>query len=88
MALEKVITNDRIEIVGDYRLIHIRTKTAVLEDGVELSSSYHRNVIAPGDDVSGETTEIQDIAATVHTQAVIDAYAAHLAAQAQEPEAE
>jgi len=81
MALEKVITNDRIEIVGDFKHIQVRTKTAVLEDGVELSSSYHRHVIAPGDDVSGETTEVQDIAATVHTQAVIDAYAAHIAAQ-------
>ena len=81
MALEKVITNDRIEIVGDFKHIQVRTKTTVLEDGVELSSSYHRHVIAPGDDVSGETTEVQDIAATVHTQAVIDAYAAHIAAQ-------
>lgn len=86
MALEKVTTDDRIEIIGDYKMIQIRTKTAVLEDGVELSSSYHRRVISPGDDVSGETTEIQDIAATVHTQAVIDAYAAHQAAQ--EPDSE
>jgi len=83
MALEKVIANDRIEIVGDFKHIQVRTKTAVLEDGVELSASYHRHVIAPGDDVSGETTEVQDIAATVHTQAVIDAYAAHIAAQEQ-----
>jgi hypothetical protein len=83
MALEKTVTNDMIELVGEFRLIQVRTKTAVLEDGVELSSSYHRHVIAPGDDVSGETTEVQDIAATVHTQAVIDAYAAHLAAQEQ-----
>jgi len=81
MALEKVISEDKIEIVGDFKILQIRTKTAVMEDGVELSSSFHRHTIAPGADVSGESAEVQAIAAAVHTQAVKDAYAAHLAAQ-------
>ena len=44
MALSKVITQDKIEIVGDFKAVQVRTKTAVLEDGVELSSSFHRAI--------------------------------------------
>ena len=81
MALEKIITQDRIEIVGDYKHIQVRTKTAVMEDGVELSASYHRHSIAPDADITGESAEVQAICNAVHTQAVKDAYAAHLASQ-------
>ena len=81
MALEKVISEDKIEIVGDFKILQIRTKTAVMEDGVELSSSFHRHTIAPGDDVSGESAEVQAIAAAVHTAEVIAAYEAHVASQ-------
>jgi len=52
MALEKVITEDKIEIVGDYKTVQVRTCTKVLEDGVELSSGYHRHVITAGQDYS------------------------------------
>jgi len=83
MALTKEVAVDKIEIVGDYKHVQVRTATRVLEDGVVLSSSYHRHVVAPGDDISGETQEVQDICNAVHTQAVKDAYAAHLAAQAE-----
>ena len=79
MALEKVISEDKIEIVGPYKMVQVRTKTAVMEDGVELSSSFHRHTIAPGADVSGESTEVQAIAAVVHTAEVIAAYQAHVA---------
>lgn len=81
MALEKVISEDKIEIVGDFKILQIRTKTAVMEDGVELSSSFHRHTIAPGDDVSGESAEVQAIANAVHTAEVIAAYQAHVASQ-------
>ena len=81
MALEKIILQDRIEIVGDYKHIQVRTKTAVIEDGVELSSAYSRHVVAPDADITGESAEVQAICNAVHTQAVKDAYAAHLAAQ-------
>jgi hypothetical protein len=80
MALEKIISQDRIEIVGDYKHIQVRTKTAVIEDGVELSSAYSRHVVAPNDDITGESAEVQSICNAVHTQAVKDAYAAHVAA--------
>ena len=81
MALEKVISEDKIEIVGPYKMVQVRTKTAVIEDGVELSSSFHRHTIAPGADVSNESAEVQAIAAAVHTAEVIAAYQAHVAAQ-------
>ena len=81
MALEKITTEDKIEIVGSYKHIQVRTKTAIVEDGVEISASYHRHVIAPTDDVSAESVEVQAIAAAVHTADVKAAYEAHLAAQ-------
>jgi len=81
MALEKIISQDRIEIVGDYKHIQVRTKTAVIEDGVELSSAYSRHVVAPDADITGESAEVRAICNAVHTQAVKDAYAAHLEAQ-------
>jgi len=74
MALTKEITQDKIEVVGEYRHIQIRTKTAVMEDGVELSSGYHRHVVVAGQDYSNESAEVQAICAAVHTDAVIAAY--------------
>jgi len=82
MALTKVVTQDKIEIVGDYKHVQVRTKTAVMEDGVELSSGFHRYVVSAGDDYSAESTEVQAICAAVHTDAVVAAYAAHLEASA------
>jgi hypothetical protein len=78
MALEKVITEDKIEIVGDYKHVQVRTKTAVMEDGVELSSGYHRHVVVAGQDYSNESAEVQAICAILHTDAVIAAYNASL----------
>ena len=74
--LEKVITQDKIEVCGEYRAIQVRTKTAVMEDGVELSAGYHRHVITAGDDYSNESAEVQAICAAVHTPEVIAAYQA------------
>lgn len=76
MALGKVISEDKIEVVGEYRLVQVRTKTAVMEDGVELSSGFHRHVVQPGDDYSSQSTEVQAICAAVHTPEVIAAYQA------------
>ena len=78
MALEKVITEDKIEIVGKFKAVQVRTKTAVMEDDVELSSSYQRHVITAGQDYSNESTEVQTICAVVHTDAVVEAYQAFL----------
>ena len=74
MALEKVVTEDKIEIVGQYKAVQIRTCTQVLEDGVELSSGYHRHVVVAGQDYSAESAEVQAICAILHTDAVIAAY--------------
>ena len=75
---------DKYEIVGEYKHIQCRHATVIKRDGVEISRSYHRHVISPLDDVSGESAEVQAIAAAVHTQAIKDAYQAHLDAQASE----
>jgi len=72
---------DKYEIVGEFKHIQCRHATIIKRDGVEISRSYHRHVIAPNDDVTGESAEVQAICNAVHTQAVKDAYAAHLAAQ-------
>ena len=74
MALTKVILEDKIEIVGIHKAVQIRTCTQVLEDGVELSSGYHRHVVVAGQDYSNESAEVQAICAAVHTDAVIAAY--------------
>ena len=81
MAITKRQVEDKIEIVGDFKHIQVRTATVIEEDGVELSRSFHRHVVAPGDDVSGESAEVQAIAAAMHTDAVVEAYEAHIAAQ-------
>ena len=80
MALSKVITEDKIEIVGDYKAVQVRTCTKVMEDGVELSSGFHRHVVTAGQDYSNESAEVQAICAVVHTDAVIAAYTASLEA--------
>ena len=74
MALSKVITEDKIEIVGEFKAVQVRTCTKVLEDGVELSSGFHRHVVTAGQDYSNESAEVQAICAVVHTDAVIAAY--------------
>ena len=72
--LEKVISEDKIEIVGQYKAVQIRTCTQVLEDGVELSSGYHRHVVVAGQDYSNESAEVQAICELLHTEAVVTAY--------------
>ena len=80
MALTKEVTQDKIEIVGEFKAVQVRTKTAVMEDGIELSSGFHRHVVSAGQDYSAESTEVQAICAVVHTAAVVAAKAAHDAA--------
>ena len=82
MALTEETIEDKIEVVGEFRQVQVRTATVIKRDGIEISRSFHRHVVAPDANTSGESTEVQAICAAVHTQAVKDAYAAHLAAQA------
>ena len=81
MALTERTADDKIEIVGDYKHIQIRQATIIERDGVEISRSFHRRVVGPLDDVSGETAEVQALAAVVHTDEIKAAYEAHIAAQ-------
>jgi len=75
MPLEKVISVDLIEVV-ESGVIQVRTKTAIKEDGVEISSQFHRHTVAPGADYSQEDSKVQAIAASIHTPEVIAAYEA------------
>jgi len=82
MALVKVSQLDKTEIVGEFKHIQCRHATWVEDDGVMVGGKeYSRHVISPNNDVSGEPAETQAIVAAVHTQAIKDAYAAHLLAQ-------
>jgi len=80
MALEKVEIVDRIEVI-ESGVIQVRTKTVIKEDGVEISSKFHRHVVAPGDDYSAEADRVKAICAATHTAEVISAYKAAIAAQ-------
>jgi len=84
MAITKELIEDKIEVVGDYKTIQVRTATVIKEDGVELSRSFHRHALDcvssvkndddtwthTDTDVSGESTEVQGIATAVWTDAV------------------
>jgi hypothetical protein len=75
MALEKVISVDRIEVV-ESGVVQVRTKTAIMEDGQQISSNFHRHVVPPGNDYSAEDARVQAICAATHTADVIAAYKA------------
>ena len=81
MALTKEITYD-YEIRGEYKHIQERKKTTIVEDGKELSSSYHRRVLSPDMNVSSESDEIKGMADALWTDAVKESWAAKLAADA------
>ena len=82
MALVKVNKLDKTEIVGEYKMVQCRHAVYVEDNGVMVGGkTFHRHVIAPGDDVSNEPAETQAIVAAVHTPAVISAYKDMLAAQ-------
>ena len=90
MALTKTIEEDKIEVIGKFKKVQIRTATVIKEDGNEISRSFHRKVLGPGTidgsdnfvdtDTSSESTEVKGICAAVWTQAVKDAYKAQLIA--------
>ena len=90
MALTKTLVEDKIEIVGDFKHVQVRTATVIKEDDVELNRSYSRKVIEPGSldgsdnlvdtDISGESAEVQAICNSVWTTNVKNAYKAHLIA--------
>ena len=80
MALEKIEIVDRIEVVENGS-VQVRTKTAIMEDGKQISGNFHRHVVTPGDDYSAEDARVQAICAATHTADVIAAYKAATAAK-------
>ena len=84
MAIVKSTEVGRVEVIGIYKQIQVRTDTVIKEDGVELTRTYHRHVLSPGNldpdnnfvdlDISGETAEVQGIANAVWTQDIKDAW--------------
>ena len=81
MTIEKTKTIDNISVVGDYKHIQVRERTDIVEDGNVLSSTYHRWVIAPGQDYSNEHADVQAMCQQFHTQEIKDAYATFLTEQ-------
>lgn len=75
MSLEKKVVVDLVEVVEN-GCVQVRTKTAVLESGKEISSNFHRHTVNPGQDYSAEDAKVQAICAAVHTSEVIAAYQA------------
>jgi hypothetical protein len=71
--LEKVVSVDLIEVIEN-GCIQVRTKTTIMEDGKQISGTFHRHVVVPGADVSGEDAKVQAIAASIHTPEVVAAY--------------
>ncbi len=81
MAITKELIEDKIEVVGDYKAIQVRTATVIKEDGVELSRSFHRHVVQCLDDISGESAEVQAICNAVWTDELKTAYQEFLDSQ-------
>ena len=75
MSLSKKIEIDKIEIVGDYKSLQVRTATIISEDGVELSRSFHREALNPDTDVSGKDQQIIDLANLLWTDELKQKYA-------------
>ena len=83
-TLTEETVQDKIEVVGEFKHIQVRTATVIKKDGTEISRSFSRHVVAPDADTSGESDDVKAIAAQVHTKEVKDAYAAHVAASSPE----
>ena len=85
MALTETTIEDKIEIVGEFKHVQVRTARVIYDNGTEISRTKpHRRVIAPdvsAADLANESTEVQAICNAVHTSAIKTAYAAHIAAQ-------
>ena len=83
MALTEETVNDKIEVVnnGTFSVVQVRTANIIKRDGEEISRSFRRHVVMPDADLAAEDADVSAICTTVFTQAVKDAYAAHLAAQ-------
>ena len=78
MAITKEVIQDKIEVVGDYKHILVRTATIIKEDGKEISRSFHRHVVSPDSDSTNESADVKAMVKQFHTDAVKKAYKAHI----------
>ena len=78
MAITKEIIQDKIEVVGNFKHIQVRTATVIKEDGVEISRSFSRHVVSPDSDSSKESADVKAMVKQFHTDEVKKAYATHL----------
>ena len=74
MAITKETQIGKIEVIGKYKAVHVRTDTVIIEDGEELSRKYHRHVLHPDADISSEDAEVQGVCNAVWTQDVKDTW--------------
>tara|TARA_B000000532_G_scaffold244251_1_gene243484 strand:+ start:43 stop:294 length:252 start_codon:yes stop_codon:yes gene_type:complete len=81
MALTEEIVQDKFEIVGNYRVVNVRTATVIKRDGTEISRSFSRHVVAPNSDISKESAEVKAICNALHTDEIKAAYTKHLESQ-------
>jgi|TARA_R110000823_G_C15723605_1_gene478950 hypothetical protein len=79
MAITKEIQIGKIEVVSPHRSVEVRTDTVVMEDGTELSRSYHRHVLHPNVNISAENLEVQAVCNAVWTDQVKSDYETFLA---------
>ena len=86
MAITKEIVQDKIEVVGDFKHIQVRTATVIKEDGVEISRSFQRHVISPNDDSTNESADVKAMVKQFHTDEIKKAYADLMAKQEKELE--
>ena len=90
MALSERYENDKIEVVGEYKAVQVRTANIIEKDGVEVTRKFHRHALSCGTiddsdnfidtDISGEDADVQAICNAVWTTTVKDAYKAYLIA--------
>ncbi len=81
MALTETVSIDKIEIVGDWN-IQVRQATVIEKDGVQVARSFHRWVLTPDSDISGQEQKVQDICNVAWTDEVKSAYETFKAEQA------
>jgi hypothetical protein len=81
MAITKETQIGKIEVVGKYKSVQVRTDTVVMEDNEELSRKYHRHALAPDADISNEHSEVQAVCNAVWTDEVKANYEAFKANQ-------
>ena len=80
MALTESVEYDKIEVVGQYKVVQVRKATVIKKDGKELTRSFERYVLHPDSDISKEPAEVTAVCNAVWTTTVKDAWTAKLAA--------